>query len=78
MKQQWATSQAEWSKTLEQAQLSHKSEVQGLQQQLHDALEGRARAEGELTYKFESCSLQCMLTKMPTHQFRNASERCLS
>ncbi|KAL0027190.1 hypothetical protein WJX77_001977 [Trebouxia sp. C0004] len=30
------------------AQLSHKSAVQGLQRQLHDALEGRTAAEGRL------------------------------
>ncbi len=49
MKQQLATSQAESKNILEQAQLSHNSVVQGLQQQLHDALEGRTAAEGELT-----------------------------
>ena len=46
MKQHLATSQAEWSKTLEQA---HHALVQDLQQQLHDASEGRTAAEGELT-----------------------------
>ncbi|KAL0030445.1 hypothetical protein WJX79_005663 [Trebouxia sp. C0005] len=44
--QQLAASQAECSKTLEQAQLLHDSVVQGLQRQLHDALEGRTVAEG--------------------------------
>ncbi|KAA6416785.1 MAG: hypothetical protein FRX49_13235 [Trebouxia sp. A1-2] len=44
--QQLAASQAECSKTLEQAQLLHDSVVQGLQRQLHDALEGRSAAEG--------------------------------
>ncbi|KAA6416406.1 MAG: hypothetical protein FRX49_13619, partial [Trebouxia sp. A1-2] len=45
VKQQWATAQAEWSKSLEQAQLSHDSLMQSLQRQLHDALEGRTAAE---------------------------------
>ncbi|DBA89659.1 TPA: hypothetical protein ACH3X2_004551 [Trebouxia sp. C0005] len=48
VKQQWATAQAEWSKSLEQAQLSHDSLMQSLQRQLHDALEGRTAAEGQL------------------------------
>ncbi len=50
--QQLASSQAEWSKTLEQAELSHNVVVQGLQRQLHDASEGRTAAEGELTRNF--------------------------
>ncbi|DBA94257.1 TPA: hypothetical protein ACH3X1_001875 [Trebouxia sp. C0004] len=36
------------TKGLAEAQLSHKSAVQGLQRQLHDALEGRTAAEGRL------------------------------
>ncbi len=52
MKQELAASQAESKNILEQAQLSLKSEVQGLQRQLHDALEGRTAAEGERTCNF--------------------------
>ena len=52
MKQRLAASQAESNHILEQAQLSHKLVVQGLQRQLHDALEGRTAAEGELTCNF--------------------------
>ena len=70
MKQELANSQAEWSKTLEQAQLSHHALVQGLQQQLHDASEGRTAAEGELTRKSGLYSLQCMPPKTSTDQFR--------
>ena len=53
MKQELATSQAEWSKTLEQAQLSHNVVAQGLQRQLHDAWEGRTAAEGDRTCNLE-------------------------
>ncbi len=52
VKQQLATSQSESRNTLERAQLSHNSVVQGLQQQLHDALEGRTAAEGRQTCNF--------------------------
>ena len=45
MQQEMAVQQADWSKTLEQAERSHKSEVQDLQRQLHDS----TAAEGELT-----------------------------
>ncbi|KAL0024228.1 hypothetical protein WJX77_010549 [Trebouxia sp. C0004] len=48
VKQRLAASQAESRNILEQAQLSHKLVVQGLQRQLHDALEGRTAAEGQL------------------------------
>ncbi len=52
MQQELATLQVECSKSLEQAQVSHHAEVQGLKRQLHDALEGRTAAEGELTCNF--------------------------
>ncbi len=78
MKQRLAASQAESNHILEQAQLSHKLVVQGLQRKLHDALEGRTAAEGELTYNFRLRSLQCMLVKVPTHQFRTSSNGHLS
>jgi len=52
VKQQLAASQAESKNILEQAQLSHELVVQGLQRQLHDALEGRTAAEGEPTCNF--------------------------
>lgn len=45
MQQEMAVQQADWSKTLEQNERSHKSEVQDLQRQLHDG----TAAEGELT-----------------------------
>jgi len=52
LKQQLAASQAESKNILEQAELSHNVVVQGLQRQLHNALEGRIAAEGELTCNF--------------------------
>ncbi len=49
MQQELAVAQAEWSKTLEQAEVSHHVVMQGLQRQLHDAVEGRTAAAGERT-----------------------------
>ena len=53
MQQEVAALQAECSKTLEQVQLSHKAEAEGLQRQLHDAMEIRTAAEGERPQNFE-------------------------
>jgi len=54
VQQEMAVQQADWSKTLEQAERSHKSEVQDLQRQLHDG----TAAEGELTRNSALWSLQ--------------------